>query len=297
MPTLQDYANSWSDEQVDKDIRNIEEERKNESPFFNLKDGEERAVRVLPSLTLGTPFVRFGKHWYDDPVTKKPIRFACPENTHVAGFSSYKCPACAQASNKYNSFNKADQEEAKNMRSKWKALCNILVRPTDAEIEEALEQGLEPPVGKVKLWEFSSWSGKKNGKNMHERILALRTNARIGGALHDPTENGFDILVSREGEKFNTKYHIHALRGERRPLHPDNDQAIKIIEEDAHDILYWVTPPTAEQLQQVLQGERYRPSTPGLGSATGAPMITATAGDLVSSDEGYGRGGDTGAGF
>jgi len=253
----------------------------------------------MPNAKGGSPFVKFAKHFYQDPTTGKYVGFACPAKSRLAGFQQYACPTCEASARMRKSRIKADRDFGYKMKAKWRALINVYVRPNDAVVQAAMDDGVDPPKGQMKLWEISSWVGEKNGKNMHERLLALRNNPRVGGNYVDPSAAGFDLLIQRQGENINTRYEVHALLSERKPLLPDPAAAQALIEDGQLDIAWYIAPPTLEELSQILQGEKRGGKSQAV--ATGAssnPQLPAgggeTAGEVIDVED---VGGDTGAGF
>ena len=299
---LKNYADGWSEEDVKAEVAATEQEKSDESEFLALAPDTEEVLRAMPSATGGNPFLKFAKHFYQDPATSKWVSFACPAKSKLDGFQNFDCPVCEQAARLKKSRVKADRDFGFKMKAKWKALINMYVRPADADVQAALDDGLPEPKGKMKVWEISSWSGKKNGKNMHERMLALRQNRRVGGNYVDPTAQGFDLLLQRSGEGQSTRYEIHALLAERKPLHPDPAMATKLIEEEQHDLAWYATPPTFEELQQILQGESRGKAKAAVEAAGGSTQqalsgaTTSTAGDAIDV-EATERGGKTDGGF
>ncbi len=302
MSTLQQYANSWTDRDVDNEIDAANKDKGEDSEFLSIKDGEEAVFRVIPNPKGGGPIVRFRAHQYKDRDTQKFVRFPCPGKSTLPDFKNYECPVCKEAAMlRQRGRPKADNDYGYEMRAKPRALMGVLERPTDQQVQDAMDEGLEPPEGKIKVWEFSSWAGRKNGKNMHERLLATRQDTRLGGNFADPTAAGFDLLLKREGEGMETNYTLGPLLADKKPLLPTDEASMKLIMEDQLPLQYYVLPPTHEDLCGLLQGEGRSGGGSSLGSGQAASNMslgagtTESLGEVVEAD--YGTSGRTGKGF
>jgi hypothetical protein len=287
MSALSNYG-GWSDEDAANEEKEQESKASGASAFLIIKPDTTVVARVIPALS-GSPFKTFFKHFYKDPTTGKMVSYPCP-----AKEAGRPCPDCIRAANLMSASIQVDKDLGYKIRAKPRALVNLWIRPTDEELKHAEDEGLDTPLGVNKVWEVSSWVGKKKGKSMHEKLLALKQNARVGGNYTDPSSTGFDLLIERHGAELNTRYEVYALKTEPCPLLADEQAAIELIESGQYDLAKFTVPPTDEQVQQILQGNSGPPSGgPRVGGGTQRrslpPRSTRTAGDMA--EEGYGEGG------
>ena len=131
--------------------------------------------------------------------------------------------------------------------------------------------------------------------------LDFRKDARIGGNFSDPTENGVELLIRRIGEKKKTVYEANALLApaDRRPLLPDPEEAIRLINEGQIDIGFYIQPPeTLEDLNRILQGGGMNSQDLALVQSpkARAHVVSATAGEIIG-EEDTSQSGATGDGF
>lgn len=154
----------------------------------------------------GQAFMKFkvGKNYVrilPPPLGKKsPFRVVWQHGNEVGGeFRSVPCPryeakldcpACRRADQLKASSNPADQERAKELFAKRRIYCNVINRE-------------EPDAGPIVM---------AFGKQIHEALVALRTDPDAGGDYTHP-ETGFDIIIERKGTgKNDTEYKVFAAR-------------------------------------------------------------------------------------
>lgn len=277
--SLKNYGWSPAEAAAQSEAQSRESDRT--PKFLSFKETNEHVIRILPNPAGGSPFHRFWKHTLI--IGDKMRSFACPQRNH--GATSYACPICQKVQAAYNSPNKTDKDWATRNRARIRALVNVLVRPTDDEIRLALDMGEPAPIGRVQLWEISSWSGKPNGKNMHEKLLDIYNSKRAGGDFTNPAADGFDIVVTRKGTGIETSYNLFPLVTDRKALLPNEAEAIQLIEHGQIDITPYVTHPSHDMLQQMLQGGAPARSQVASGGERPAlrGSVDVSAADYVSS--------------
>jgi hypothetical protein len=184
MSNIKKYA-SYEVEAVEADE---EQAAQGGSQFLKHKAGQTLALRVLPPKAewgIATPFAITYQHTIDIPGTKDPVRFNCPRMMAKA-----PCPACARMEELKSSGNPTDYAEGGKMYPKFRVLANVI----DRDHEE-----LGPQV-----WGF--------GKKIYEQLTSIRKDPRKGGDFCNPEEDGFDLLVERQGEGLLTKYFVSPAR-------------------------------------------------------------------------------------
>jgi len=157
------------------------------SVFINLTPGEH-VLRFLPAPPgVESPFRITALHYIDAvPGLDKMVVFACPRIE-----LKEPCPACAEVSRLNSTRNPLDKERAMRISAGLRVYANV--------IDRANEEAGPRLIG--------------FGKMIWEQLKAIRKNARLGGDFTDPTANGFDIIVTREGSgPRDTRYTVNADR-------------------------------------------------------------------------------------
>lgn len=111
------------------------------------------------------------------------------------------CDVCAKIAELRSSPNATDQELAKDFGARRRVFVNVIDRKEEAK---------GPKVMGI-------------GKQVHEQMLALRTDEDAGGDWSHPVD-GFDLIITRTGTgKNDTKYDVKAARN-LTPLADSDDQ-------------------------------------------------------------------------
>jgi len=176
-----------------------EEDKKAEaiagSVFVNLTPGEHVLRFLPPPLGKESPFRITAIHYIDAvPGLDKMVVFACPRVE-----LKEPCPACAEVARLNSTKNPLDKERANRISASLKVYANV--------IERSNEDAGPRVIG--------------FGKMIWDQLKAIRKNVRLGGDFTDPTDNGFDIVITREGTgPRDTRYTVNADRN-NSPLHTD----------------------------------------------------------------------------
>lgn len=163
-------------------------------------------VRIVPPpVGKDSPFRITAMHFIDAvPGLDKMIVFACPRVEF-----KQPCIACQESERLNKSPSPLDRERAYRISAGLRVYANVIDRASP-DLDTAL-----------KIWSF--------GKMIYGQLKGIRKNPRLGGDFTDPTEKGFDIIVSREGTgKNDTKYTVAADRN-ASPLAPTVEDINDII--------------------------------------------------------------------
>lgn len=197
-----------------------EELAKGTSEFFKPGVGRN-PIRVLPPpLGKNSPFVVTYQHALDLPGMSKMLSFNCPRL-----MAKRPCPVCQEADRLKGTGRQADYDLAGEFFARVRVYTNIIDRTN-------------PENGPV-IWAF--------GKKIHEALTALRQDKDAGGDFTDPTENGFDLIVTRVGTgKNDTKYTVNPARScsELGDMEWIDMQ---------HDLSRYARVPSADDIRQMLE--------------------------------------------
>ena len=182
---------------IDRQVKDI-----SSSNYLELAQGDT-IVRVLPAVGRESPFRVTAMHYIEAlPGSDKRIIFACPRVE-----SRSPCIACQKCEELSRTGNPLDRDRAGKMQAKLTVYCNVIDRAD--------------PTASVKVWRF--------GNMIWKQLKQIRSNVRSGGDFTDPTANGFDLIVNKEGEgKEGTKYTVTADR-QSSPLSPDEGLVNEIL--------------------------------------------------------------------
>lgn len=188
---------------TDKEVNTIAS-----SDYLKVAVGET-VVRVLPAVgDRDNPFRVTAQHYIDAlPGLDRMIVFACPRVE-----LKQPCIACQKCEELARTGNPIDRERAKRMAANLRVMANVVDRNN-------MEAGPQ-------VWSF--------GKQVWDQLKSIRKNVRIGGDFTDPTSNGFDLIILREGEERKTKYQISADR-QASPLADTEEEMVAILSA-AHDL-------------------------------------------------------------
>jgi hypothetical protein len=216
----------------------------------------ENVFRFLPVVT-GDPVRVTAVHYIDSvPGLEKMVVFACPRVE-----LKQPCIACQKSEELAKTGNPIDRERAYRISAGLRCYANVVNRKrTD---------------NSVKVLAF--------GKGIWDALKAIRQNARMGGDYTDPTENGFDIIITREGTgKNDTKYAVAADR-QSSALAPTVEQINEIIM-STKNLDAFVDPTPSPELLLAWGGGRQITAgvaaqlAPGTGRQAAAPPTSGTAG-------------------
>lgn len=154
--------------------------------YFDLETGDN-IIRVLPTLPgKQSPFRVTAQHYIDAvPGMERMAVFACPRVE-----LKQPCIACQKVEELQRTGNPVDRDRAYRMSAGLRVFANVINRRN-------------PDAG-VKVLGF--------GKSIWEQMKAIRKNVRLGGDFTDPSESGFDLVITRTGEERKTKYMVSADR-------------------------------------------------------------------------------------
>lgn len=145
---------------------------------------DENVLRFAPLLPgQKSPFRISAIHYVDGPPgTDDKIVFACPRVE-----LKEPCPACAEASECAQSPDPNVRKRGKDLEPTMRVFANVLDRSN-------------PDAG-YRVLAF--------GKKILNGLKKLRKSARSGGDFTDPTEKGFDVIITREGTgRYDTDYDV-----------------------------------------------------------------------------------------
>lgn len=212
------------------------------SDFMKLDVGDNVVRFLPPPVGMSTPF-RVSSIHYIEPIPgliDKKLVFACPRLE-----LKQSCIACAKSNELARSGNPLDREMAAKMSAKLAVYANVINRRSP-----------EPVVRVLKF-----------GKTIFEALKAIRKNPRLGGDFTDPSETGFDIVITRKGTGRNdTEYSVMSDRG-NSPIHHDPAFAQMLID-GQHNLDLLVQPVIPEALLLAWSGggrQAFQPAAhPGL---------------------------------
>lgn len=212
--------------------------------FMELLPGENVLRFLPPPIGKNSPFRMTAMHYIEPPpgIEKKMV-FACPRHELREA-----CPACEHAA-RLSSGNAAERRAASEFQPKFRAYANVLDRNN--------------PEAGVKVLGF--------GKMIYNDLRSIRRNPRTGGDYTNPTETGFDIIITREGTGMNTQYAASADRN-NTPLAESDEELMSILAQ-AHDLEQFVNPEVPEELLMVWGAQTRGVS----GGRPAARQITASS--------------------
>lgn len=298
MVSLDDYI--WSEQDVSQEKERIDDEASgNRVSWLKLQSGEAKVIRLLPpskaaierrkaagSKNPNSLFTYAWRHTFTNPSTNKLVSFACPKYS-----SNGWCPVCDKVQQLLDTGSKADRDLAFSMKVKKKAYINVLERPSEEEIQDAIDAGLPEPTGQVKVWSMSaSYGTKYKGKGqlpLQDKLLALTTKqkgSRNFGNIFDITETGYDVEIARTGSgREGTSYTV-SLVHPPQPLHEDAEKAVAVIESQ-YDTDRYAVAPEMDQIKNMLTGNQENAdAAPKIAARQRAQDMLDTGGTSMGSD-------------
>ncbi|MBA60073.1 MAG: hypothetical protein CMQ40_13000 [Gammaproteobacteria bacterium] len=221
-------------------------ESSSEDLFLKIKPGEN-VLRILPPPVSWLewfqqkgqrpePFFVLWKHFYESSHEPgKYIAAPCPEKMGIG-----RCPICEEIRRLRASSDPIDRASADDMQPKHRFLMNVIDRSS--------------PTG-PKIYEGSYPYRKFQGKSAYEKIRKLMVGV-TGVNLVTPTADGRDLVISKEGSgREGTTYTFQADPRGGRPLSDNSSQALEWVNSQP-DLRKFITPPTEEQILDIMAGRR-----------------------------------------
>lgn len=164
----------------------------------------ENVYRFLPVPDGQSPIRVTAMHYIDaiPGLDGKTIVFACPRVELKT-----TCAACAKSEELMKTGNPVDRERAWRISAGLRVYANVINR--------------KKPENGPRVLSF--------GKQIWTQLQQIRKNPRMGGDFTDPSSNGFDIIITREGTgKNDTKYTVAADR-QNSPLAASDEEINNLI--------------------------------------------------------------------
>jgi hypothetical protein len=212
------------------------------SIFMSLEVGDNVVRFIPPKIGVPSPFRVTAMHYVDAvPGLEKMLVFACPRVE-----LKEPCPVCQESDRLGKSHNPLDRERAYAISAGLRVYAAVI------------DRSVEDPTMAIRVLAF--------GKMIHNQLKAIRKNPRLGGDFTDPTDKGFDVIISREGTgKQDTKYVVAADRSNCALA--DDPEVINWIIENQPDLDDEVNPVVPEELlaawQAVSMRSQREPQRPG----------------------------------
>lgn len=216
--------------------------------IFKEWDQGDNIVRFVPP-RVGEKALRFTAMHYikDVPGVDGTMTFACPRVE-----LKEPCVVCEMAERLAKSRSSVDRQRAKDMGASLRIYANLIDREA-------------PPAAALKIGGF--------GKMVHRGLKMIRKNPRLGGDWTNPSEGGFDVIITREGTGMTTKYTVNADRNPS-PLAASVEEMNHIITTQANlDTI--VKSEIPEVLLRVFQSSGVSYSGPTTQSATNTHKVGA----------------------
>lgn len=161
--------------------------------FLKLADGDN-VLRFLPALKGRPKYVKILQHFIPEIRGQKGFTAVCTMNTQG------RCLVCAFAQELASSGNPIDEELAQQMKPKSRYLYSVSRRKADGAPSPAKLLGVAPTV--------------------HESLVRLQRDPTKGGDFTDPGPSGYDVIITKTGQRKSTEYEVSASR-RSSPLSPD----------------------------------------------------------------------------
>lgn len=188
--------------------------------FMDLLEGENVVRFLPPPVGSESPFRMTAMHYIDAvPGLEKMVVFACPRVE-----LKQPCIACQKSAELNSSGNPVDREMAYKISAGLRIYANVLDRKN--------------PEAGVRVLGF--------GKSIQSGLAAIRKSARLGGDFTNPTDKGFDIIITRTGTGMQTRYAVMADRNSS-PL-AETEEEIMFLIENQHDLNALVNPVPPDEL-------------------------------------------------
>ena len=213
------------------------------------KPGSNR-IRILPTkrgLHPAPLVVTFG-HYVEIPGKENGVGFVCPRKMKTGA-----CPACTTVDELRATGNPADFKRAGAYLVKQRVYCNIIDRADE-------DRG-------VQVYAF--------GKTVYEPLMAYRSTNPRDDMPFDSVKNGYDVIVTKTGEKMKTEYGVRLVKSPS----PLSDDPAKIAEwsESLRDLRPFAFVMSADQIRAKLSGDEDEDDRPHRGR----PALNARGSSVV----------------
>lgn len=175
---------SWSPEVADEQRRELDAMG---AGMWKPKDGKNRVRFAPPQVGVKSPLVQTQNHYIEVPGKEFGVGFNCPR-VMVKPVNSKKCPSCIRVDELIRTGNKADEEAAFKLKPKLRVYAYVIDRAA-------------PELG---------WQAYAFGKKVYDQLLEIRGDQEKGGDFTDPSEDGFDIEITKRGSNLKTEYAVKA---------------------------------------------------------------------------------------
>ena len=173
------YA-KWTDDDAVRDRQMSHNDRVD---ILKLKEGRNILRFLPPQPGQKRPWQQVWQHYIKEPGGRLLV-FPCPNR-----MQGKRCPVCEHANSLSRSQADSDQKDAYSYFPKLRVYAEVVDM-------EATEAG-------TRVVAF--------GKTIYEGLMGIRTDLDAGGDFTD-VENGFDIIIERNGQGINTSYEVRASR-------------------------------------------------------------------------------------
>jgi hypothetical protein len=190
--------------------------------FMKLAQGRNRVRFLPPAPGQKSPFAVVSEH-YVIAKNGQGVSFACPRAEGMP------CPACDEFFRLKKSSNPLDQDDAKKYRVRTRVYANVIDRD-------------KPDAPRILTFPKTVWSG----------LMRILRDTEEGGDFTNPTDEGFDIIITREGTgKLDTSYAVNASRS-ASPL-ADTAEQINNILENQYDLSRYTSVPSLDEVLAMMQ--------------------------------------------
>lgn len=214
--------------------------------WLNLKDGRN-VIRILPPKGDGVfakeVFVHFGVNKTEE--NKKGTMVVCPK-THG---DNKPCPVCEVVAEMRKLSKKKDDKYdkmARELNKKTRVYYNVIDRADDLSTFEKKEVDGKEKWFNADDEEETPIKVFGSGIGIYKALLALIVDPEYGDITDE--EEGLDIIITKTGTGFNTKYEVKSVRKES-PIGFDD------WEEESHDLNPLAKAKSYDEIQAILNGE------------------------------------------
>ena len=181
MSNLVKYG-SFDLEELEK-IESKIEQASGKGDFLKPKNRKNILRFLPPKVGQRSPFLITHEH-YVKADNGSSARFVCPKN-----MENKPCPACDMFAKLYSSGNRIDRDKSFEFKPKLRVYANVVTSDDPHH---------------PKIYAF--------GKTVWDSLKRIRKDTDDGGDFCDPSEEGFNIVITKTGEKLNTRYSVTAAR-------------------------------------------------------------------------------------
>lgn len=181
-------------------------------------------IRILPAPdSKHKVLVQTHNHFIEIPGNERAVGFNCPRL-----MLKKPCIVCVRADVLKAQSNKPDRDMGFQMSPKARNYVYLIDRSN--------------PEAGPRCYAF--------GKKLFERLMEIRADQANGGDWADPSEDGFDLVLHKKGEKLTTEYNLSPARGSCALGH---DQWIEDVL-SLPDLQQYAGVPTTEEIEEKLGG-------------------------------------------